>query len=93
MNISPAVFEEIGDQIFSRAHGLSFTTRIRRFSALFGVSPNVCAYVWAIIYKNLPNFTELDHLIWANLFLKIYATEFVNCVLTGPDCKAYRKWV
>ena len=93
MSYGEDVFARIGDSIFSNAHGLSNTVRQRRFAALFGVSPSVCASTWAIIWKQLPDGSEPKHLIWALLFLKVYATEHVNCALTGVDCKTFRKWV
>ena len=86
-------FSSIGDSIFSKAHGMQKSVRKRRFVSLFGVSPSVCASMWAIIFKKLPADAKPKHLMWAALFLKVYATEHVNSILTGVDCKTFRKWV
>ena len=36
--------------------------------------------------------TKQDHLLWALLFLKVYATEVVMCDMCGSDQKKFQKW-
>jgi len=93
MIIGPSVFAEIGDCIFSKAHGLCRTVRSRRFSALFGATPTVCAIAWSRIQPSAPVHSHPKHLMWALLFLKLYATEHVNSALVGVDEKTWRKWI
>lgn len=81
-----------GDWIFRNAHGLSRVVRKRRFRALFGVSPEVMAETWSLLQSSRPPKSKPKHLLWALLFLKVYATENVNSTLTGADEKTFRKW-
>ena len=62
----------------------------RRFRASYGVSPEVCTQVWQMIYHSLPMLLTFDHLLWALLFMKIYATESVLAGSVGVDEKTYR---
>ena len=80
-------FSELGDEIFRKAHGLSRTVRQGRFRALFGVAPTVCAEAWELVHRKLPRNAHPKHLLWALLFLKVYATEHTNSILTGADEK------
>ena len=82
-----------GDKIFRRALGLSRTIRSRRFSALFGTTPAVCSTVWNLLLEKIPQSSRPEHLLWAFLFLKVYAIEHVNCALVQADKKTWRKWV
>ena len=50
----------------------------RRFRSHFGTTPALCAYLWDRIDKlSLPAGAKWYHLLWALLFLKLYATEEV----------------
>lgn len=66
----------------------------RKYKALFGVlrivSSGICAYIWSKIYM-LDRLLRPKHLLWTLLFLKCYATEHVNEVITGADAKTFRK--
>ena len=66
----------------------------RRFIALFGIPPSLCAIVWNIIAaKQLhPNGSHPKHMLCALLFLKQYNTEEVNHAISGLDEKTFRKW-
>ena len=86
-------FGVLGDDIFKRAHGLSHVVRIRRFSALFGATPIACNRAWKMIENYLPPGCLPKHLLWAMIFIKIYATEHVNATITESDEKTFRKWV
>ena len=53
------------------------------FISLFGVNPEVIAAVWNMC--TFPYGTQLKHLLWACLFLKVYATTGVLVSLAGGD--------
>ena len=69
-------------------------TESRRFKAFFGVKAERASEVWSLLigYKLLPPKSEPEHLLWALLFLKLYATEDVNASLVGHDPDTVRKW-
>ena len=83
--MSSSKFAEHGDLIFKRAHGLSHVVRKRRFSDLFGVTPEACERVWQMIYEKVPRNAQWKHLLWAMIFLKICATEHVNSIIISAD--------
>ena len=93
MHVSTHDFAVLGSEMLKKAPGLSLSIAKRRFRALFGASPTVCATIWTLISNKLPKGSKPKHLLWACLFLKIYATEQVNSVITGADPKTFRKWV
>lgn len=66
----------------------------RRFRSHFGTTPALCAYLWDRIDKlSLPAGAKWYHLLWALLFLKLYATEEVlSGMVGGVDEKTYRRW-
>ena len=79
--------------LFRSARGLSPILEKRRFRALLGVSSTVCSKVWILVQGSLPDSFRPVHLLWALMFLIIYASEHVNRQLTGADEKMFRKWV
>jgi len=62
----------------------------RRFRSLFGVSPNLVPLLWAE-REDRPDETVPTHLLWALMFLKVYATESVHAAIAGVDEKTFRK--
>jgi hypothetical protein len=83
---------------------LQGTTFEDRWIEFFGVVPAVVAIAWNMIMGPWMNSTdksrELEgaepaHILWALMFLKIYATEAVLATLSGlkaVDEKTFRKW-
>ena len=59
----------------------------RRFRAIFSVSPCVCAIVWNTLGSSLPPNSMPEHVMCTLLFLKVYATEHINCSITAWDEK------
>lgn len=86
-------FNYFAGEILARANRDGRVGRNRDFTSLFGVSANVCSVVWNIC--NFPSGTKPIHLLWAFLFLKVYATEpiLIAIVGSGPNRKTFRKWV
>ena len=66
-----------------------------RFRSIFGASSEVVADIWNRIEakENLERGADIDHLLWALVFLKVYSTEEVHCAIVGwPSTKTFRKW-
>ena len=78
--------------ILLRSDNASPTTRQRRFKALFGASPIICAKVWTALIPSLPGSASPIHLLWTLYFLKQYGKEEVNASFAQCTEKTYRKW-
>ena len=68
---------------------------LRRFRAFFGASPEVCSQLWDHLSpsETINRLARPKHLLWALVFLKVYASESVLCTLVScPDEKTFRKW-
>lgn len=62
------------------------------FKSHFGSTPGVCAYVWRAIAQQSAG-AQFYHLLWALMFIKIYASEAVLKGKAGvKDEKTYTKW-
>ena len=93
---TPAAFLILGLQIAkkkdkSRTH----KTNVRFFRSAYGSSPEVCSHTWEYLihYKVAPEKAEPEHLLWALMFLKSYATEAFLSALVGVSEKTFRKWI
>jgi hypothetical protein len=85
-------FNYYADSMLRRANRDGVHGQERDFTSLFGISANVCSVVWNLC--DFPVGTKPIHLLWAFLFLKIYATEPVLLAIAdGPTRKTFRKWV
>lgn len=96
--LSAASFEKLGMAIMGRHCRGSALIRIRRFVALFGVEPYMCAIVWReLVASGWTRFTrrpKAKHFLWALIFLKCYPTEgFLAAQVGAVDEKTIRKWV
>lgn len=92
MFISADIFLTCGCHMMRKAPGLSQVIEKRRFNALFGASPEVCQHLWSRIGSDIPPGASPKHLLWALMFLKIYASEHVHRLISGADEKTFRKW-
>jgi hypothetical protein len=70
----------------------------RQFQSLFGCSPEIVAEIW---YRIAPRGGEMSlrkgaepcHLLWALLFMKVYANEDALCSMVGGvDKKTFCFW-
>ena len=86
---SLTTFSKVGDSIFRKAHGLSRIVGQSRFSVLFWVTPTMCRQAWHLIYTKLPPSSKPERFMWAIMFLKINAFEYVNYFLTRADEKRW----
>lgn len=67
-------------------------TNHRDFRAGFGISPDVCSWVWTQIHEDKSNLSP-EYLLWALLFLKVYKTETVHASIVETDEKTFREKV
>lgn len=90
---SQQIFKDIGNDIFCNAVGIASGTSTYRFRALLGVTPLACAEVWRILcdLNPLRSAAKPQHLLGSLLFLKCYATETVNHIISGVDEKTFQK--
>jgi hypothetical protein len=98
----PKVFIYYGLRIAGHAGGDSVATSrntrtTKKFVSLFGCSPEMAAEIWHCIKSNegdnLRSGAQPFHLLWAFLFMKIYANECTLCAMVGGvDEKTFRNW-
>ena len=65
----------------------------RRFSGIYGATPQLCSRIWFTASLTLPPTTTPKHLLWALLFLKQYSNEHSMAKDCQCDEKTMRKWV
>jgi len=97
--VAPAFFQAIGNRIIRRGKARpefkAEKIAARKFASFFGTTPFICSMLWAYLEpcQNFPRNVQPVHLLWALMFLKVYATEPVHCSLAGGvDEKTFRKW-
>ena len=91
--LQPATFLYLSQKMTGRAASVSTLPEKRRFRSLFGVSPELCSVIWSRLGGKQVKSGNPMHLLWALLFLKVYANEDVLSVIAGVSRKTYRKWV
>ena len=88
--VNQATFCLIGRSIAGRihnGHGID-----RQFRALFGASPATILDIW-LTSGLATTGVKPQHLMWAMMWAKVYATEPVLATLAGVTRKTFRKWV
>ena len=89
--VTAETFHDAATRMINRAKGLHSVLPIRRFRALFGFQPHVCAIAFNKIneedIRGIPT-----HFLWACMFLKVYGTEDVHCSIAQVDRNTFRKW-
>jgi DDE superfamily endonuclease len=72
---------------------INATAEDKRFRGFFGAPIDVTVIIWNELQPIDEPSAEPKHLLWALVFLKIYATEEVHCRIVGwPNPKTFRKW-
>lgn len=89
MRVSPSLFYVCAKPLLRRTPRLSCTADLRKVRSLFGVTPTICAMAWSDVRSTLSRGARPLHLLWALLFLKTYATEHVNRILSGASEKYF----
>lgn len=67
-----------------------------RFVSHFGTTPLICQCLWAFLIQfkvGIPKGGRPYHLLWALLFMKLYASEQVLANMVGTTPKTFRKWI
>jgi len=98
MEVDASVFKIEGSDIMSRAGAKAATDSrfSRRFSSAFGVKAYVCPAIWNMLESSDVIKVENrhpKHLLWALMFLKVYASEDVLAALAGVHVNTLRKWL
>ena len=69
-----------------------FTSELKSFRSLFFIAPSNCSLLWAKIkQQNLAPRAKPEHLLWALLWLKLYATDEVLAGILGVDEDTFRE--
>lgn len=89
---SAETFWQVGHKITRYNTDCSIAVGYRKFRSFFGVSPSVCATVYANLSSVRSVKSRPKHLLWTLLHLKNYATEHINAALVGVSEKTFRKW-
>ena len=100
MSISVEEVNKFGAAIIERGPNRYSKNRISNsFRSHFGCDPDIACLLWKMIQRRRKHgghqtikFSHCHHLLWALLFLKVYATEAVMCDMCGSDRKTFRKW-
>ena len=88
-------FEQLRLAIMNQGNGGgSSQTQDHQFCSHFGVTPKICAHVWDLLDPiMLPRDAEKKYLLWALMFVMLYKTEIVHCMLAGGvDGKTFYSW-
>lgn len=88
--VLPVDFYQLSRSMLVKVKRLQGVT-LRKFKALFGVSPIICSKLWFDILK-MDECFQPHHLLWGLFFLKCYATEDVCSIIAQSDNKTFRKW-
>lgn len=92
VHVPPSEFCALGFTIIGNANVLSVPNFIRRYKALFGVSPLLASTLWDLLSLHVPSKEMLLHLFWALLRLNTYATDRVCVALVKVNLNTFRKW-
>ncbi len=88
----PEKFVLLGAGLLRRAPALKISVLVRRFRALFGSNPQICSTLWGHLTRTHPEGGHPRYLLWALMFLKLYATEHNHTLIAGIYEKTFRKW-
>ena len=95
--LGPDFFLQKGLCIASKIQIRSKRLQLRTFLDHFGTRPDIVSSIWARIKlkDSMPKNAMPHHLLWALLFLKVYATEQVLCGMVSTpavDECTFRTW-
>ena len=95
----PPVAEDVlrkARQIWRRANKeRAVSTEEHEFRTFFGVSVEIFLTTWNLLEKKhyLPPDGTIEHMLWALMFMRVYASESVLCALAGGiDKNTFKKW-
>ena len=85
--VTASTFTDLGNEMLHR-HFDAFSDQ--NFREMFGIGPAVSCTLWKKCYY--PARLQPKYLLWALLFLKMYATEATLSSIAHTNCKTVRKW-
>ena len=85
-------FLHLSHMHFNLSISTSPELNLRRFKALFGVSPDICCLIYENLVDVWPNGGQVKHILYALGFLKRYDTDDARRCLLGEDKKTIHKW-
>ena len=91
--ISTDKWVEISSRLLHTARKLTRSSIDRRCTAVFGVKPNTCVFIWLNLGGHVPDGTKPEHLLWGLAFLKLYEVEDAFSTRVHTDAKTCRKWI
>ena len=87
---------KIGLEIMCReSNGGAVETADRRFREVFGCGVAVVLMIWQMLdpESTASAATSVSHMLWALMFLKVYAKEStLSAMAGGVDEKTFRRW-
>ena len=94
IRFSPEVFRDAGFHMVGYFSS-SNEGNMRRFRENFGTSPLICSITWSflVLTSSVPRGGRPEHLLWALMFLKTYATTNVLSSIAKVDEKTVRLWI
>lgn len=90
--VCPRKFLQLGGEISKTKKRQKESTKTRRFTSFFEVSPYVCSVVWSKITRTAPIGFQPKHLLWGLSFLKQYTSEHNRHSILKADETTIRKW-
>ena len=87
MYVDEGSFLWLGKHMVNRTPVVCTATEDQRFHAVFGTCAAICSHIWMLLieYQLIQNSGKPIHLLWALMFMKLYNSESVNCIVTGVD--------
>ena len=93
--VEPYAFYHFGFEIMQRdpLHQEVCDSSLRRFRSFFGVDPDVCTCLYSKTFRFMEGKKGSipQHLLWALMLMKVYATEGVLASFAGVTEKTFRK--
>ena len=93
MRVSLSSFRYLANNMLNCTAVVAEATKISRYHALFGSSPDVISEAWyRMDVDALQRSANPFHLLWAHIFLKVYGNESVHAAISGVDEDTFQKW-
>jgi hypothetical protein len=91
---TPEAALALGSEIASRKPGCKLLNE-RTYTAFYGRTPTEISDVWEMCNERIPTTarTQVKHLFWALMYMKLYCTIDVMCVLLETSKPTLDKWV
>mmetsp|Transcript_13127 Transcript_13127/g.24666 ORF Transcript_13127/g.24666 Transcript_13127/m.24666 type:complete len:107 (+) Transcript_13127:291-611(+) len=88
--VHPKIIFDRGLELAGKPSRTLNKTNLTHFRSHYGASPGVVAILWTLIQDMLRRRFSFVHLLWALMFMKVYATESVLAGKLGVDDDTFR---